>query len=33
MVRFKLSELAEWQQLHGSTTSADLASGSEVSDE
>ena len=33
MIRFKLSELAEWQQLHGSTTSADPAAGSEVSDD
>jgi hypothetical protein len=33
MVRFKLSELAAWQQLHGSTTSADPVAGSEVSDD
>jgi len=33
MVRFKLSELAEWQQLHGSTTSTHIAAVSEVSDE
>lgn len=33
MVRFKLSELADWQQLHGSTTTAEVTDGSEVSDE
>lgn len=33
MVRFKLSELADWQQLHGSTSSADVTAASEVSDE
>lgn len=33
MVRFKLSELAEWQRLHGSTTPAEVTAGSAVSDE
>lgn len=33
MVRFKLSELAEWQQLYGSTMSSDIRAASEVSDE
>lgn len=33
MVRFKLSELADWQQLHGSITSAEVNAASEVSDE
>lgn len=33
MIRFKLSELAEWQHLHGSMMSADPAAGSEVSDD
>lgn len=33
MVRFKLSELAEWQQLHGSTMSSGVVTASEVSDE
>ncbi len=33
MVRFKLSELAEWQRLHGSTTAAEVTAGSAVSDE
>jgi hypothetical protein len=33
MVRFKLSELAQWQQLYGSTMSSGVVSASEVSDE
>lgn len=33
MVRFKLSELADWQQLHCSITSAEVNAASEVSDE
>ena len=33
MVRFKLSELADWQQLHGGTTTAEVKGGSEVSDD
>ena len=33
MIRFKLSELADWQRLHGSVAPATLASQSEVSDE
>ena len=33
MVRFKLSELAEWQGLSGGTTPVDDTAGSEVSDE
>lgn len=33
MVRFKLSELADWQQLHGSIRSAEVNAASEVSDE
>jgi hypothetical protein len=33
MVRFKLSELAQWQQLYGSTMSNGVVSASEVSDE
>ena len=33
MVRFKLSELAQWQQLYGSTMSGGVVSASEVSDE
>lgn len=33
MVRFKLSELAEWQRLNGTTTTNESSSGSEVSDE
>jgi hypothetical protein len=33
MVRFKLSELADWQQLHGSTAPAEGSDGREVSDE
>lgn len=33
MVRFKLSELAEWQRLNGTTTIDGAVAGSEVSDE
>ena len=33
MVRFKLSELAQWQQLCGSTMSGGVVTASEVSDE
>jgi hypothetical protein len=33
MVRFKLSELDAWQRLHGGTAPAEVAAGSEVSDE
>jgi hypothetical protein len=33
MVRFKLSELAQWQQLYGSTMSSGVVTASEVSDE
>jgi hypothetical protein len=33
MVRFKLSELAEWQRLNGTTTTDGALVGSEVSDE
>lgn len=33
MVRFKLSELADWQRLHGSVAPAMHTSESEVSDE
>jgi hypothetical protein len=31
-VRFKLSELAEWQRVQGGITPADTAAGSEVPD-
>ena len=33
LVRFKLSELAEWQRLHGSGTSVEVAAEREASDE
>jgi len=33
MVRFKLSELTEWQRLNGTTTTDGKVTGSEVSDE
>ena len=32
MVRFKLSELAEWQCLNNSSTNTEVAAASEVSD-